>query len=116
MILDHKGKPIAKPISSVKCGSARIAMNKEIVEDWLEGVTKGDAAIGRGDHNWTKKPSKVFTQAQVDRLRSIGIAVYISPGQVIFADLTGPFPRVRQKRPLAERYVELVPASEVGNA
>ena len=90
----------------------RLKRNKATLEAWLKMATFGDAAAGRGDHNWSTPPKKCLRQKEVDAMRQRGMVVYVAPGQVIIADLTGQYPRVRQRRPLAERYVELVPETE----
>ena len=111
-LLGPDGGPLVTALRHPQGRGLRLARNKAITEAWLEPATRGDKDIGRGDHNWAAPPKQCLTQAALDRLRSRGIAAYVSPGQFILADLTGKHPRIRQRRPLAERYVELVPQEE----
>lgn len=102
------GKPLAATLRHPRGMNDRLANNKARVEHWLGAVVgPGDSAGGRGENNWAVPPRKCLTQAMVDALRARGIAVYVTGGQFIVADLTGENPRIRQRRPLAERYVEL---------
>ena len=101
------GKPLAAPLRHPRGDDGVLARNKAKVQAWLRVVGAADEAGGRGEHNWRRPPRKCLTQAMVDGLRRRGMAVYVTPGQFIVADLTGENPRVRQRRPLAERYVEL---------
>lgn len=110
------GELLVQPLNDPNGRDVRMARNKAITETWLALVTKGDALAGRGDHNWTTPPKKCLTQAMVDHLRSRGMAVYTGPGQFIVADLTGKNPVIRQRRPLAERRIELVQPEEMGSA
>ena len=100
-------RPIAKTIQHPRGDDETISANKGFVEKWLPVATKGDSDLGRGDHNWAAPPRKFLTQEMVDSLRARGIVLYLAPGQIILADLTGRNPRIRQRRPLAERYIEL---------
>lgn len=111
------GRPLAARLQDPTGRQARLERNKTLVERWLKNVVgPGDIEAGRGDHNWCRPPRKCLTQDLVDAMRSRGIALYVTPGQFIAADLTGERPRVRQRRPLAERYLELLDPKEEGYA
>mgnify|MGYP001560750617 CR=1 FL=1 len=80
---------------------------KTLVENWIARTLRGDAAIGRMGKNFAEDPTKAFPKKEIARLNSIGVRVYCGSGNVFLADLKGPNPKVIQRRPLAQRFVEL---------
>ena len=102
-------KPLKQVLRHPGGDDVLLAWNKARVERWLKNVVgPADVENGHSECNWSTPPRKCLTQAMVDALRRRGIAVYVTPGQFIAADLTGENPRIRQRRPLSERYIELV--------
>ena len=108
-LLGPDGRKLTQPLRDPKGGDGdRLMRNKARVEGWLHQVGLCDIRAGRSRNNWTAPPSKCLNQAMIDSLRARGIVAYVTAGQFIVADLTGENPKIRQRRPLAERYIELV--------
>lgn len=110
------GELLVQPLNDPKGRNVRMARNKAITENWLALVTWDNPGDGRGDHNWSTPPKKCLTQKMIDDLRARGIAPYVGAGQFFLADLTGKNPVIRQRRPLAERRIELVQPEDMGTA
>ena len=82
---------------------------KAYVENWIAESVAGDAALGRSGANFTTPPEQVVSQAARKALLARGIVCYAGSGNYFQADLTTFPPAVIQRRPLAQRYVRLVP-------
>ena len=84
---------------------------KESVEMWIAQSVAGDAALGRTGACFGVDPHDYVTQEDRRALKARGIVCYSGSGNYFQADLTGTHPRVIQRRPLAQRFVELIPGA-----
>ncbi|MBS3927784.1 MAG: hypothetical protein KGZ65_04250 [Sphingomonadales bacterium] len=91
----------------------RVTAAKAFVEMWIADAVAGDAALGRTGACFVVSPQEAVDQATRKALLVRGIVCYAGSGNYFQADLTGDTPRVIQRRPLAQRFVQLAPG---GNA
>jgi len=82
--------------------------NKRFAEKWIESVVSADAAAGLSDHNFGVPPARQMGQEAITDMRARGINIYTGSGNFFLVDLNGSWPRIIQRRPLAQRYVEIL--------
>jgi len=87
----------------------RILALKTFAEAWIADAVAGDAALGRTGACFGVTPQQAVGQAERHALLARGIVCYAGSGNYFQADLTGERPRIIQRRPLAQRFVEIVP-------
>ena len=87
--------------------AVRAAAKKAIVESWIGAAVAGDAALGYGDGQWAEPPAKAM-KAHLRDLKARGLHVYVGSGQLLVADLRPANPVIVQRRPLAQRLVQIV--------
>lgn len=85
----------------------RDQIRKKLVESWIGLATAGDHNLGRGDHNWAAPPTPMLKKL-VPAFKDKGINVYVGGGQFLLVDMKPKNPLVIQRRPLAQRYVEII--------
>ena len=88
----------------------RITAMKTFVEAWITDAVAGDAALGRTGACFGTDPQVAVSQADRRAMLERGIVCYAGSGNYFQADLTGDCPRIIHRRPLAQRYVNLIPA------
>ncbi len=99
--------------AAVQAEAKRVTVMKAYVEAWTSDTVAGDAALGRTGSCFGTAPQDSITQADRRAMLERGIVCYAGSGNYFQADLTGEKPRIIQRRPLAQRFIELVPG---GNA
>ena len=111
-----RNSTIAKNIQTfaeAKIEAKRVEALKTAVESWITQTVEGDAAIGRKGTDFGVSPSASVSQADRRALLERGVVCYQGSGNYFQADLTGDNARILHRRPLAQRFVELIPG---GNA
>jgi len=81
--------------------------NKSLAEAWITDTIKPDHEAGLSDNSFVLSPERQIPNELRLRLNSRGIRVYNGAGNVFLVDITGDRPRIIQRRPLAQRYIEL---------
>lgn len=99
MLLGADGKPIAS--------DALKAAKKACVEAWLEEALAGDRDMGRSSANFAIPPEQEI-RPYMPSFKEKSIAVYVGSGNLVLVDLKPAEPLVVQRRPLAQRQVQLV--------
>lgn len=98
-IYDAAGRPITAEL--------RQQLKKIAVESWITEAIQADAELGRSDANFSVPPKKQM-QPYLPNFKKNGIAVYVGSGNLILVDLKPEHPAIVQRRPLAQRQIELV--------
>ena len=81
---------------------------KRMLEKWIADTVEGDANLGRTGECFAVDPAKAVSQRDLRRMRDKGIICYSGSGNYIQADMNDRI-RIIHRRPLAQRYVMLVP-------
>lgn len=95
--------------AAAQAEAKRVTALKTFVEAWITDAVVGDAALGRTGACFGTAPQEAVSQADRRAMLERGIVCYAGSGNYFQADLTGERPRVVQRRPLAQRFVELIP-------
>lgn len=95
--------------AAAQAEAKRVTALKTFAEAWITDAVAGDAALGRIGACFGTDPQVAVSQADRRAMLERGIVCYAGSGNYFQADLTGERPRVVQRRPLAQRFVELVP-------
>ncbi len=80
--------------------------NRLLAEGWIDAAVRGDAALGRSSKNFVDEPEKVLRK-RVRDFNARGVRLYSGSGNIFVVDVTRERPRIVQRRPLAQRFVEL---------
>ena len=98
------------PAKERALAEAKLELEKRtIVQTWIADAILGDVALGRNGMNFTVPPEEAVSQAARRALKERGIICYAGAGNYFQADMTGEHPRVIQRRPLAQRFVVIIP-------
>jgi len=87
--------------------SLRLATNKQFAENWIEETIQPDIDAGLTDDNFVTPPQEQVSKDHIRALNSKGIRVYHGGGNFFLVDCKQKNPHIIQRRPLAQRYIEL---------
>mgnify|MGYP001558322434 CR=1 FL=1 len=82
-------------------------INNALARAWIAETIAGDAVAGRSSRDFVVDP-EVQVRPHAQALNKRGVRIYAGSGNFFLVDVNGRAPRVLQRRPLAQRYVELV--------